>query len=566
MPVRWGGGLLGALAVALVACSAEPAEAGTCALGVGELVLTEVFADPGGPDAGKEWFEIYNASDRTLALRGLTVGHSREDGSRSRVHHLRAVSLEAHGYLALGNSAPELLPAGIGYGYGADLGELLNSEPGRLSLACGPTELDVAVYQRARSGRSRALDGGEMPDALANDEPARWCEAATAEFEPGAFGSPGAPNEDCEVALPGRCVDRVGARDTVPPQPGDLVITELMPNPDRVEDAAGEWVELRVNRTVDLNGLTLDRLGDAAPAAPLAAEACLRVTAPGYAVLARSASGADNGGLPRVDAPLPVALVSGSAQAPGDLHLYAGERLLDGVRWHRSAAGKALQVDPDFLDAAANDDERVFCDAVAPYGAGDRGTPGADNGQCVVLPPPGMCEQQGLTRPIVHPAAGQLVITELMVNPAGTDADEEWFEVKNTGATAFDLNGLGVDRVGDSARPALVVSASCRSVPAGGHAVLARSADPARNGGLPRVDATYPLSSGDAGNLQLLDGEVVLDAVTWTDAPAGAAAQLDPSFTSTSGNDVEAHFCAATAPYGAGANLGTPGAANRACP
>ena len=42
----------------------------------GDLVITEVFADyeapPGGTgtDAGKEWFEIYNASDRPLVAQG----------------------------------------------------------------------------------------------------------------------------------------------------------------------------------------------------------------------------------------------------------------------------------------------------------------------------------------------------------------------------------------------------------------------------------------------------------------------------------------------------------------
>jgi hypothetical protein len=556
------------LALGLVACSAESAQGGLCAqpIDVGDLVLTEVFADPVGPDAGKEWFELFNASSRALDLRGLTLGHSRADGSRAQVHTMRAVEVPPGGYLVLGNSPADLLPAHVGYGYGVELGEFPNSEPGRLSLACAGQEIDVAQHPRARSGRSRALDGGEGPDAVANDEPARWCEAQTAEYEPGAFGSPGQPNEDCEVALPGRCLEQGALRDTVSPQPGDLVITELMPNPDKVDDALGEWVELRVLRAVDLNGITIDRVGDSAPAQPLAAEACLHVTAPGFAVLARSKDPAVNGGLPRVDAVLPLPLVGGSAQSPGDVHLYAGPLLLDGVRWRRSAAGKALQLDPDFFDAAANDDERVFCDATSPYGAGDRGTPGADNAPCTIVPAPGTCEQQGVIRPIRKPSMGQLVITELLPNPAGLDAEEEWFEVKNTGATAFDLNGLGVDRVGDTARPALVVSASCRSVPAGGHAVLARSADPARNGGLPRVDATYPLSSADAGNLQVLDGEVVLDAVTWTDAPTSASMQLDPAFTSTSGNDLASHFCAAAPPYGAGSNLGTPGAANLPCP
>ena len=56
----------------------------------GDLVITEVFADYKAPtggtgaDEGKEWFEIYNASDRPIELTGLTIVHSRPDGSTPR--------------------------------------------------------------------------------------------------------------------------------------------------------------------------------------------------------------------------------------------------------------------------------------------------------------------------------------------------------------------------------------------------------------------------------------------------------------------------------------------------
>lgn len=555
-------------ALGVVACGAEPASAASCApaLTPGALVLTEVFADPDGPDLGREWFELYNASASELALDGVTITHSKPDGSRAKVHRLRALTVAPAAYVVLGNAVPSLAPAYLDYGYGGELGELFNGAAGRLTLSCGERELDSAAYRPIGGGHALALDGGEVPDATANDEPARWCQATDEEFEPGSFGSPGRTNADCEVALPGLCRDSLGLRPTEPPAPGDVVITELMPNPERVDDALGEWVELWVARSLDLNDLSLDRAADSAPPAPLAAEPCLRVDGPGYAILARSRDPAANGGLSRVDAALPLGLVGGSAQAPGDLQLLVGDRLLDAVRWRRSAAGKALQLDPDYFSPAANDEERVFCDAAAPYGAGDRGTPGADNAHCAVLPPPGQCEEAGRLRPIAAPAPGQLVITEIMANPAGTDSEQEWFELVNVGSGSFDLNGLAVDRAGDSARPAVISAPGCLSVGAGRYAVLARSADPARNGGLPRVDAIYALSASDAGNLQIVSGEQVLDAVTWTDAPTSASAQLDPAFTTPAGNDLEAHFCAATAPYGAGANLGTPGAANRPCP
>lgn len=561
---RKGAWLALSLVASLVACAPEMARSEPCRGAAGELVFTEVFADPLGPDAGREWIEVYNASAAPLDLDGLSLRHSREDGSRARVHVMRPVLLGAGEYLVLGNAPPELTPPHVGYGYGVELGELQNGAPGRLELACGPVVIDEVSYRPVRQSRSLALDGGDVPDAQANDAPGRWCDTSAREVEPGAFGSPGSANEDCEVVLPGRCVERGSWRDAVAPEPGDLIITELLPDPEATMDAVGEWLELAVARPLDLNGVLVDRVGDQAAAQPIAAEACLRVQ-PGFAVLARSRDPEVNGGLPQVDAPLPLSLVGGSAQSPGDVHLFVGERLLDGVRWRRSAPGKALQLDPAYFDVAANDDERVFCDAQERYGAGDRGTPGAANLRCAIAPAPGMCDDAGLQRPIVPPGPGQLVITELMPSPAGTDSEREWLEVQNLGASALDLNGLGLDRLDDTAPPALLVAAACLRVAPGARAVLARHAEVARNGGLPAPAAIYPLAMAAAGSLQLVRGDVPLDVVTWQAAPAAASLQLDPAYATAAGNDNAAAWCAAEVPYGSGENLGTPGGSNRSC-
>jgi Lamin Tail Domain len=573
MPLTWGrlrrdwfvAGIVAALPA--TACAGAPAEAAPCdpRLAAGEVVFTEVFADPAGPNENREWLELYNASGRDVTLAGVTLLHERSDGSRSRSHVLAALTLDAGQYAVLGGALDELRPPHVNYGYGAALGELYNSGAGRLQLRCADVELDTAMYQSGGSGVALGLDGGEPPDAVGNDERGRWCVADEDEFEQGGWGSPGARNQDCEVVLPGKCRDGALLRDTAPPRPGDLVITELMPDPAKVTDAAGEWLELAVHRDVDLNGVALDRLGDSAPPSELAQEACLRVTAGSFAVLAREAQPADNGGLPRVDAPLPISLVGGSAAQRGDVQLLLGTTLLDGVSWSRSASGRSHAVDPSFADPVANDDERGFCDGVAPYGAGDRGSPGAANPACAVLPPPGSCTFAGGTRAIDPPAPGQLVITEVMANPAGVDADQEWFEVHNRGADAMDLNDLGLDRGAGAVAPRPLRSAACLTVPAGGSAVLARSADPAKNGGLPAVVATFAFALGDAGAVRVLRGAEVADEVAWSDAPSAAALQLAPAFATVSGNDDESHFCAATAPYGDGENRGTPGAGNAGC-
>lgn len=555
----------------LASCEAQPLAGQACEAGLvaGDLVITEVFADPAGADEGREWIELYNATSETISLAGVQVRSSKADGAKARGHVIGGGEVPAGGYAVLGSSLPELAPPYVHYGYGSALGELFNGEGGALSLACGGVELDAVRYQRVRAGRSRAFDGGVAPDAIANDAAETWCDSATPFGDAGdSFGTPGARNDDCEVVVPGRCLDAASGslRDVVRPAPGDLAISEVMADPAAVADALGEWIEVEVRRDVDLNGLGVDRLGDSAAPSLLSAQACLRVAAGSFAVLARSQDPARNGGLPRVDAILPLSLVSGSAASPGDVQLLSEGALLDGVRWTRAASGRATQVDPRYLDPTGNDEERVWCEASAPYGAGDRGSPGAANSRCTIPPPEGMCEQDGGVRPARKPAVGQLVITEFMANPAGTDSNEEWFEVTNAGSEAFDLNGLSVDRAGDSSPPSPLASPTCKSVSPGGFAVLARSADPARNAGLPSVALTYSLSMGDAGDLQILDGGTVLDAITWSDAPNAASAQLDRAYTSASANDEASHFCASAVPYGTGANRGSPGAPNARCP
>src|SRR5258707_15847907 len=65
----------------------------------GDLVITEVFADfkapvgGSGTDTGKEGFEIYNASDRPIQLQGVTVTHSRPDGSKGNSHTMVDVTI-----------------------------------------------------------------------------------------------------------------------------------------------------------------------------------------------------------------------------------------------------------------------------------------------------------------------------------------------------------------------------------------------------------------------------------------------------------------------------------------
>jgi hypothetical protein len=568
--------------LALAASCGPSSSGGACKdkLSAGDLVITEVFADfaepGGGTDSGKEWFEIYNASDRPLELKGLTITHEKPDGSSAKSHVMTEVTIAPEQYFTLGNGVLAELPLYVNYGYGSDLGELYNGTAGKLALSCGSTEIDSATYDGITAGHSRELTDAQPPDVTLNDDQANWCQGDSNEFEAGNFGTPGSEN-DCEPIVMGECDDAGTMREVVPPGVGDLVITEVMPSPSKVSDAVGEWFEVKAMKDVDLNGLGLDRAADSAPPNVITAPSCLRMVAGSYALFGKSIDMTMNGGLPAgaILGTFTFSMVAGSTSAPGDVQVVSQGSIVDAVSWTSSRSGKALQLDPDVQDAVSNDQQSNWCDAQSPYGAGDLGTPAADNAQCTMMPPPGMCDDNGTLRAIVPPATGSLVITEVMPHPALHDSGPaEWFEITNTGPTAFDLNGLGLDRGGDTRKPDVINGSGCISLAPAGFALFARGADPTTNGGLPPVDATFGLSMVDSGgNVQVVDPTscaatspydctTIFDSVTWTTTTSGVSKQLMPGMYTTTANDDAASFCPGVAPYGSDGNKGTPKADN----
>jgi hypothetical protein len=555
--------------VVLAGCASAPAR-GHCtdAIDPGDLVITEVFAKPSA--TGAEWFEIYNASGRPLSLEGVTLVNSRADGSSAKAHIMSAVEIAPEQYFALGNVTE--LPGYLQYAYGADLGSLFDTGTGKLAVKCGDDEIDSALYDSVKAGHSRELSDAQPPDGSFNDDAANWCSEDETEFSAGDYGTPGGEN-DCTPPVTGQCGDGGSMREIVQPAAGDLVITEVMPSPTRVPDLVGEWFEVVAKKDVDLNGLGLDRANDTQPPDVISSPDCLRLTAGSFAVFARSSDMATNGGLPggSVLGTFTFSLVA----AGGDVQLVNGANVVDSVRWPSSTNGKALQLDPDLEDAVANDMPSNFCDAQHAYGLGDFGTPAAQNDQCALLPGPGMCDDAGTPRAVVPPAMGSLVITEVMPRPvANNSGPAEWFEVTNTGTTAFDLNGLGLDRAGDSRAPDVVSGAACVSLAPGAFAVFARGADPATNGGLPAVAATFGLSMVDtAGNVQVVDPAscgattpyactTIYDAVSWSSSTKGASSQVKPGMYTEAANDSAASYCPGVTAYGNAGNLGTPGADN----
>src|SRR5687768_12454421 len=102
---------------------------------VGDLVITEVLANPLGEDSGQEWFEIYNASSAAIDMTGLTLRYVKTDDTGEKTHVMDEIVVEAGDYLVVGGMVQELKPDYVDYGFGNDLGSFLNAGA-VLELSC----------------------------------------------------------------------------------------------------------------------------------------------------------------------------------------------------------------------------------------------------------------------------------------------------------------------------------------------------------------------------------------------------------------------------------------------
>ncbi len=550
LPRLFVGALTGLLALA--SCGPPKPSAPTCKGYLpGDLVISEIMANPAGTDTGNEWFEIYNAKSTAANLAGVQLGVSKADKSGEKDYVIPSGTIPAGGYFVVGDADPKSLPTFEKLSYGNNLGSLRNTD-GRIAITCAAATIDEVTYSSMSSGISWQLSGASAPDYKANDDPNNWCNS-TNEYTTGSFGSPGQANEVCAGGpSPTQCTDGGTARDIVAPQPGDLVISEVMPNPDKVSDSNGEWFEVAVEKDVDLNGLQMGTT-PGSPKVTLSDPTCLHATAGSYLVFAHGTDPTVNGGLPQVDGMFSFGLTNSG----GSVFIGRDGAVLDQVQWTSSPTGASLSLDPTKTDPTANDDPANWCPAVDAYGDGDLGTPGAVNPACPPVVPAGSCDDAGTVRPIVPPKVGDLTITEYMANPSKvSDASGEWFEVKAN--ADVDLNGL---QLGSDPNTITVQDTldgpKCIHVTAGTYLVFAHDTDTTTNGGIPKVDEPFSFGlTNSSGGLFLAEGGQLLDSTTWQSSTSGASTQLDPA---------GGKWCPGTSAYGDG-DLGTPGTVNVACP
>ncbi|MCP5031401.1 MAG: ExeM/NucH family extracellular endonuclease [Actinomycetia bacterium] len=166
------------------------------------------------------------------------------------------------------------------------------------------------------------------------------------------------------------------------PAVGDLVITEVMQNPSAVSDSNGEWFEVKNQSGAEIN---LDgwMISDAGTNSHVISGE-VKVPAGGYAVLGINAVSSANGGV-AVDYEYSGMFLANSDDeviltSPGAVEFDRIE--YDGGPLWPDPIGASMNLDPPSTEYTSNDDGANWCEGSASFGAGDRGTPGADNTTC----------------------------------------------------------------------------------------------------------------------------------------------------------------------------------------
>jgi hypothetical protein len=169
-------------------------------------------------------------------------------------------------------------------------------------------------------------------------------------------------------------------------EPGDLVFSEMMIDPDSVDDNVGEWVELynTSGSTIDIGGYRFH--DDDVDGWTLEGEI---LVGPGdYVVLCADTNTAVNGGVPCDASFFRDSTGNGLALANGPDEVILSRpdgTAIDGLHYDETwyTKGVALGVDPAWQRSGDNDDPTHWCDQVTVIlSSGEPGTPGQANDTC----------------------------------------------------------------------------------------------------------------------------------------------------------------------------------------
>lgn len=163
------------------------------------------------------------------------------------------------------------------------------------------------------------------------------------------------------------------------PRQGEILITEIMVNPEVVSDANGEWFEIWNNSNHDLllNGLVMKDAGSNQHVITSAVNMIL--TAGSYWLLARNGDGLTNGGVAVNYIFQNFTLGNTSDQL---IITAADNTLIDQVSYGPGwpvVSGASMELIPAYHSFSGNDQPEHWLPAKMTFGSGDKGSPGKPN-------------------------------------------------------------------------------------------------------------------------------------------------------------------------------------------
>ncbi len=254
----------------------------------GDLVITEVFARSGLPQAdfgNRDWLELYNLSDDAIDLNGLTLVVKSTSGGGASTNTIvdeRCLSLPARGYAIVSGEPASSWPSSEASIVSVPGLQLFNTAPQSIALYAREELVDYAEVEAGVQGKSWALEG-ELASAAMNDLPEAFCVSEAAGFFD-ERGTPGQPNLCGPL-----CLQDGALREVRPPRAGSLWLTEVFANPSGADNGR-DFVEVYAAEELDLNGLSVTYTSSSGARgswtiAKGAEEPCVVMGADSYAVL-----------------------------------------------------------------------------------------------------------------------------------------------------------------------------------------------------------------------------------------------------------------------------------------
>jgi len=252
-------------------------------------------------------------------------------------------------------------------------------------------EISVAEFQALAARVEQLEAGGSQQDCIIDsdcddnnictDEVCDVLQGCTYSYNQNSCddGNPETTNDICSAGIcNGENSGGTGSSE-------ELIITEIMYNPNAVSDTTGEWLEIYNpgSSAVNLNGWVIKDHGTDS----YTINQDVFVQSNDYAVLCKNQDSTLNGGI--------VCDSGYSSFTLGNTNdaiilLNPDNEVIDEVAYDVSVepwkslnlAGYTLQLDPSHYDSIENDDGLNWCNAFDPIGTGDYGTSGIVNSDC----------------------------------------------------------------------------------------------------------------------------------------------------------------------------------------